>query len=344
MRRPSRRGVPLDERSFHRWLQHHLPAGRRGPLPLGDDAAALRVPRGRLAIVTTDALVEGTHFVRASPPQWVGRAAAAVNFSDLAAKGARPAALLLALVVPPGTPQSWAARVVEGAERLSESFGATIVGGDTKPGPVRSVVGFAVGWASEKALPPRRGARPGDVLVTTGVVGRGGLAALGLAAARRGDRRALRDLLDVRPRVREGEVLARYAHALLDTSDGLAEAAHLLAEASRVRVVVEEDRLPLAPRLARLQRREGVRWRRIAFFGGDYELLAALSPSQLDRAARGLGRHSAPLRPIGRVERGRGAWLAVGNRRVALPRAGWQPFARTGRRLPRTDTDRRRRG
>ncbi|MCI4328527.1 MAG: AIR synthase related protein, partial [Thermoplasmata archaeon] len=77
--------------------------GRRStdvPLPLGDDAAAVRLRPGRVALLTTDALVEGTHFLAASPPRDVGSAAAAVSLSDVAAKGGRPVALLLDLLLP----------------------------------------------------------------------------------------------------------------------------------------------------------------------------------------------------------------------------------------------------
>jgi len=324
------RGPAIDEREFHSWLARHLPAGRTGALPLGDDAAAVRPPRGRVAVLTTDALVEGTHFLRSSPPDRIGSAAAAVNLSDLAAKGAAPVALLLALVVPPGTPRRWATTVATAAERTAHRYGARLVGGDTKPGPVRTVVGFALGWGRPGRLAPRTGARVGDVLATTGTVGRGGLAAARLQHQRWPNSRRLSDLLDVRPRVREGIVLARWAHAMLDTSDGLAEATRLLATASGVRAVVEEDRLPLAPGL-RQRTRSAARRRSLAFYGGDYELLVSLAPRDLAPARRALGSGDGRLTPIGRIEAGGGAWLVHGDRLAPMPPAGWQPFGRSPR-------------
>ena len=321
----SSRRAPIDERSFHAWLARHLPAGHKGLLPLGDDAAALSPPPGRVVVLTTDVLIEGTHFLRGSPPARVGAAAAAVNLSDLAAKGAQPAALLLAVVVPPGTPRGWAVALTRGAERLGERYGAPVLGGDTKPGPVRSVTGIAVGWGRPRHLAPRTGARPGDVLVTTGVVGRGGLAARALRSGRRPGAHVLSRLLDVEPRVAEGRVLARWAHAMLDTSDGLAESARLLAALSHRKVVVEEARLPWAPGLERVARSASAR-RAIAFFGGDYELLAALAPADLGRATRAVRASGGTVRPIGRVDRGRGAWLQHGGREIPMPPAGWTPF------------------
>ena len=336
MSRRSSKGPAIDERAFHRWLAAHLPAGRTGLLPLGDDAAALRPPKGRAVVLTTDALIEGTHFLEGASPERVGAAAAAVNLSDLAAKGSEPAALLLALVVPPGSPRSWAAAVVGGAERVGERFGAPILGGDTKPGPTRSVIGFAIGWGVPGRLAARTGARPGDVLVTTGTVGRGGVAAARLRADLSPSTPALDRRLEVTPRVAEGKVLARWAHAMLDTSDGIAEAARLLADASGRRVEIDEDRLPWAPGLTRIARSTTER-RSIAFYGGDYELLAALAPRDLPVAVRSVRAAGGRLERIGRVTAGRGAWLKGAAGAIRMPAAGWRPFAPARR--SRTDRD-----
>ena len=331
VRRPPKRKA-IDERRFHHWLARELPAGHGGLLPLGDDAAAVRPPPGTVAVLSIDSLVEGTHFRPQSPPDRVGAAAAAVSLSDLAAKGADPTALLLAMVLPVGTPQAWAEAVTRGAERMAERFGMSLVGGDTKPGPTRTVVSSVVGWAREGALAPRSAAKPGDMVATTGTVGRGGVAAARLFRTRRPDRAALVEMLDVRPRVREGAVLAEWAHAMLDTSDGLAEAARLLADASRVRVEVEWDRLPLAPPL-RDPTLSAIERRRRAFYGGDYELLLALPAASFPAARTAVRRVGGRLTIVGRVARGHGAWLGTGHRMRPMPASGWRPFARTRVRL-----------
>jgi thiamine-monophosphate kinase len=326
----------IDERAFHAWLGRQLTGRRQGLLPMGDDAAALRVPRGRVAVLSTDALVEGTHFLEESPPGLVGAAAAHVSLSDIGSKGAEPAALLLELIVPPGTPRRWAEAVVRGAHRAGTRFGAPLVGGDTKPGPARVVVSTVLGWGQPGRLAPRSGARRGDLLVTTGSVGRGGLAAhlLGRATLPGRTRLAtLRALLEVHPRVREGIAVNAFAHATLDTSDGIADAAGLLAAASGVRVIVEEGRLPLARGVAAASRSRAER-RAIAFFGGDYELLSTLRREDLSRAVAAVRRAGCSLTVIGRIERGRGAWLDDGNRTARMPAGGWRPFRAGGARLP----------
>jgi thiamine-monophosphate kinase len=325
--RRTRREARLTERAFHAWVARRLPAGRVGPLPLGDDAAALPLSGSRVTLLTSDALVEGTHFLSDSPPDAVGAAAVAASLSDLAAKGGEPLALLIDLLLPRTTPPAWPRSVLLGAERTAARFGAHVVGGDTKPAPRRVVVGIAVGRGEVRRLAPRSGARPGDRLVATGTVGRGGAAAVALGPTRRPTRSEMRELLDIRPRVAEGRRLAARAHAMLDTSDGIAEAAHLLAEASRVRVVLRAEDLPLDPALVRRVRDERRR-SAVAFYGGDYELLAAVPSSAVASLRSRLARIGTPLHEVGCVERGRGAWLERNGRRSRLPRAGWQPFAR----------------
>ncbi|MGI0054904.1 MAG: thiamine-phosphate kinase [Thermoplasmata archaeon] len=324
-RRPKDR--TFSERDFHAWLAEHLAAGREGPLPLGDDAAAVPSPRGRVAVLTTDSLVEGTHFLPGSPPALVGRAAVAVSLSDLAAKGAEPVGVLLTLLLPRRTSARWAHAVTRGAEATARRYGAKIIGGDTKPSTHRAVVSTMIGWGRARYLAPRHRARPGDALYLTGSVGRGGAAWARLRATRGGSptNKTLRALLDVRPRVREGIALAPRAHAMLDTSDGLAESARLLARSSRVRVVLEAETIPWDRALGP-PRPKARAWRSIAFFGGDYELLLAASPHEQRRIGRYAHR-------VGRVERGGGAVLELEGRTIRLPPGGWQPFAarRSGR-------------
>jgi len=326
--RPSGAGS-LRERAFHRWLAGHLPAGDAGPLRLGDDAAALRPPAGTVAVVSTDALVEGTHFLAGSPPGLVGRAATAVSLSDIAAKASRPAGVLLALVVPVGTPERWARDVVRGAEREATRFGVHVVGGDTKPGPTRTLVSTVVGWGRPDRLAPRSRARVGDLLVTTGTVGRGGLAFRRLERGPRG--RGLAEMLALDPRVREGIVLGRFAHAMLDTSDGIAEASRLLAEASGVRLVLDEKLLPFARGL-RSDVYSPRERRRLAFFGGDYELLAAVPGRSVGPALLAVRAVRGRLTVVGRIVRGRGAYLRTARALIPMPPAGWRPFDRPPRR------------
>jgi thiamine-monophosphate kinase len=221
---------------------------RRGLVQsIEDDAAQIAG-----AVVTQDALVEGVHF-RLDWIGWreLGFRAAAVNLSDLAASGAAPEGLVVTLGAPSETLLE---DVLELYKGLAEP-GVPVVGGDTTRADSLVLSVTAVGRS--RRVPGRSGARPGDLLVITGPLGASG------ASFRRG--------AYVRPplRLAEGRRLASHAHAMLDVSDGIARDAGHLAARSKCRVVVELDRVPLAP---------GAEIDDLAF-GEDYELLAAVERS-----------------------------------------------------------------
>ena len=199
-------------------------------------------------VVTQDALVEGVHF-RFDLLTWreLGFRAAAVNLSDLAASGAEPLALIVALGVPAATRVEEVVSLYEG---LGEP-GVPVRGGDTTR--ARSVFVSVTALGRAERVPGRAGARPGDLVVVSGPLGAAGA--------------AFRDGRLVRPPLRldEGRRLAAVAAAMLDLSDGLAKDAEHLARRSGCRVVVELERVPLVP---------GAVIDDLGF-GEDYELLAA---------------------------------------------------------------------
>jgi len=198
-------------------------------------------------VVTQDALVEGVHF-RFDLLDWreLGARAAAVNVSDLAASGAEPVALLVALGVPPETEVDDVLELYAGVNER----GVPVRGGDTTRSDLVVLAVTALG-RSER-VPGRGGARPGDAVVVTGSLGAAG------AAFREGR------LPRVPDRVAEGKRLASVATAMLDLSDGLATDAGHIAGRSDVRLSIELERVPLAA---------GAELDDLGF-GEDYELLA----------------------------------------------------------------------
>ena len=224
-------------------------------------------------VITQDTLVEGTHF-RREWTSWrdLGYKAAAVNLSDLAAMGAAPEALLVALSAPS---DEEADHVFELYEGLNET-GVSVLGGDTTRAVSVSVTVTAVG-RSER-VPGRAGARPGDVLVVTGPLGG---AAAGLHALRDG-LDGFDDLVGLhrRPplRIAEGKKLARVAHAMVDISDGIGADAARIAERSGCLLRLAVDDLPIAAGVERVAD--------LPFWtmGDDYELLAALAPEDAARS------------------------------------------------------------
>ncbi|HZB35430.1 MAG TPA: thiamine-phosphate kinase [Gaiellaceae bacterium] len=246
-----------------------------------NDAAEL----GDGRIVTQDALVEDVHF-RLDWISWrdLGFRAAAVNLSDLAAAGAEPDGLIVSIGLPGQTELD---DVLELYEGVAET-GVPVLGGDTTAADRVYLSVTAVG-RSER-VPGRGGARPGDLLVVTGLLGGAGA--------------AFRDHRFIRPPLRldEGRALARTAHAMLDISDGLERDLEHIVQRSGVRCLVELERVPLA---------DGATIEDLGF-GEDYELLAAV-PSEA-------------FHVIGRCEPGEGVELLRYGVPVEL--GGWEHFSR----------------
>ena len=235
-------------------------------------------------VVTQDALVENVHFrLDWTTYRDVGYKAAAINLSDLAASGAEPEGLIVTLGAPPETALD---HVLELYSGLNEP-GVPVLGGDTT-GAVSLYLSVTALGRSER-VPGRAGARPGDVLVVTGPLGAAG------AAFRTGHH--------ARPplRLEEGRRLAAVAHAVIDVSDGLAADAGHLARRSGCALVIDLERVPLAP---------GATVDDLGF-GEDYELLAA-TPDPLG------------FPEIGRCEAGGGVELRLSGEAIEL--GGWEHF------------------
>ena len=267
-------------------------------LGIGDDAAVLAVPEGRRLLVTTDMLLEGVHFQR----RWgcareLGRKALAVNVSDIAAMGGYPLYALLGLGIPPDGPTLHELEaLLLGMEEEAATYGVTLVGGDTcgsQSGLVLSVT--LMGMAPNGPALRRSGARPGDGLWVTGMLGG---SAAGLAALEMGFRpgedwpadlhrpawlgsgedaaiqSALTAHLTPTPRLGAGQALVGSATAMIDVSDGVAsDVGHLCTE-SGVAARVQAGQIPVHPGALVMARLAGRDPLDLALRGGeDYELL-----------------------------------------------------------------------
>lgn len=212
----------------------------------GDDAAVLGVPDGRM-VVTTDMLVEGRHFRRDwSSAEDIGHKAAAENLADLAAMGARPVGIVVALALPESTEVAWVDSFLDGLLAETRRGGAALVGGDLVSGNQVVVSVTALGELDGRPPVLRSGSQIGDVVALCGEVGR---AAAGLAVLSRGFR-SPRALVDAHrrpmPDYAAGPRAALAgATAMLDVSDGLLLDAARLARASGVCIDVDSGALPI---------------------------------------------------------------------------------------------------
>ncbi|MDM7322093.1 MAG: thiamine-phosphate kinase [Gammaproteobacteria bacterium] len=267
-------------------------------LGVGDDCALLKPSPGMTLAVTTDMMVSGVHFWPDDDPRDLGHKLAAVNFSDLAAMGARPRWLFLNLTLA-AVDERWIAAFADGLFAQAKRYGAVLAGGDTTRGSLAFGLTAMGELPSDQAL-RRSGARPGDWICVSGVPGE---AAAGLAH-RLGEyllpegpaAQALARLYRPEPRVALGLALRGVATSAIDISDGLAQdLGHILA-ASKVGATVELARLPSSPVLEALPKDRA--WRHQLAGGDDYELLFTLPPDEATR----LSTLSTPVTVIGRID------------------------------------------
>jgi thiamine-monophosphate kinase len=299
-------------------------------LGVGDDAALLAVPPGRVLVAATDTLVEGRHFLAGTPPGSIGHNALAVNLSDLAAMGAEPAWALLSLSLP-SPDESWLEQFAGGLLALADSFGVALVGGDTVRGPLVVTV-EVLGFVEPTRALRRSGARPGDLLYVSGWPGE---SAAGLEILRRTGRfdetadPLVRRHLFAEPRVALGRELGGLASAAMDVSDGLLGDLRKLCAASGAGATLELESLPVSAALrARCTPAECEHW--VLAGGDDYELLFT-APASAQAAIESLDRDAAAggrprLTRIGRIEAGQAVRCTRAGRAVDVAEAGFDHF------------------
>ncbi len=328
----------IGEEGLIRWIARKRPDRAPGVLlGIGDDAAVLRFTPGRAVTASVDALVEGVHFRRDwHTPEQIGRKAAAVNLSDMAAMGAMGKYLLCQGGVPPDTDPDFLRRVLQGLIGFSRRRGLALVGGDLvgTDGPLFLAVTILGEVRPGRAI-TRGGARPGDLLVVSGAPGESGaglrLLEAGIPPTDRAFGRLLRKHLQPEPRTALGLLAAASgtASAGIDLSDGLSVDLGHLCEASLLTAEVDPATLPRSPLMLRAARHLGIDPLTIILSGGeDYELLLAVRPDRIDRFLKRARREGHRLTVIGRFLHGKpAAFLGTGRQRRPLLSRGFDHLA-----------------
>src|ERR1700716_3263170 len=280
-----------------------------GAFDLGDDAAILNAAGGD-TVVTTDAIVEGVHFLPNDPPDTIARKALRVNLSDRAAKGATPAGFVLTLALR-AADDAWLAPFARGLGEDGDLFGCPLLGGDTvaTPGPLMISI-TAFGRIPAGKMVHRSGAKPGDRVVVTGTIGD---AALGLdilkggaALAALADDAAAKAMLVGRYRVPQprnalANAVRDHAGAAMDVSDGLAGDLAKLCAASGVSAVIDAPSIPLSAAAAALLARGTVGVETLVSGGDDYEILCAVPETRFEAFAEAAGIAGVAVTSIGTV-------------------------------------------
>lgn len=284
----------MSEREFHDWLSRRLTATDPAVLAgVGaDDCAILNIEGCARLAVSTDTIVEGTHFLAEEDPLTVGNKAVCAALSDLAASGCRPRWGLVALTMRKGLGDRWAMRLMEGIASAARRYGLSIVGGDTTSvyGPT-NVNLTVMGTPYAKEAIRRDGARAGDLLLVTGALG-------GSILGRH---------LRPEPRFAEIEKLLSLVpvHAAMDISDGLALDLSRMLAVSNVGATIEESEIPISPAAVTLSQTSGKTPLEHALGDGeDFELLLAVPAGMFEDIAHEWkkARMKTPISCIGRVE------------------------------------------
>jgi thiamine-monophosphate kinase len=301
-----------------------------------DDAAILKAS-GEDVVVTTDAIVEGVHFLPDDPPDTIARKALRVNLSDLAAKGATPAGFVLTLALR-AADDAWLKPFAHGLGEDAGLFGCPLLGGDTvsTPGPqMISITAF--GRVPAGKMVHRSGAKPGDRVVVTGTIGD---AALGLDILKQGavaavladDVAATAMLVDryrvPQPRNALAKAVRDHAHAAMDVSDGLAGDLAKLCAASGVSAVIDIKSIPSSAAATVLLARGTIGIEAMVSGGDDYEILCAIPENRFDAFAQQAGLAGVAVTSIGTVIAGTAVprFLDVQGRQIVLPRLSYSHF------------------
>ena len=306
-----------------------------GALGLIDDAAILQA-QGDDIVVTTDAIVEGVHFLKDDPPDTVARKALRVNLSDLAAKGATPAGFVLTLALREVS-EAWLAPFAQALGADAMQFGCPLLGGDTvsTPGPLMISI-TAFGRVPPQRMVLRSGAKPGDHVVVTGSIGdaalgldvlKGGAAAAALAADADARDALIQRYRVPQPRVALAQAVRDHASAAMDVSDGLMGDLAKLCAASNVSASIDAAAIPRSAPVRTLLKQGQVAIETIVSGGDDYEILCTIPENRLDSFESAAARAGVPVAVIGAVVAGSAsARLFEGTREIALSRLSYSHF------------------
>jgi len=285
-----------------------LSKGEAGAFGLTDDAAVLEAS-AHDTVITTDTLVDDVHFVPGAPAETTAAKALRVNLSDLAAMGATPRAYTLSLTLGETHSEKWLQDFAAALARDQETYGVTLIGGDTVRAKELSVTITAIGEAPEKGVLRRSGAKSGDTVWVSGTIGD---AALGLLhekgeTGKGGDisREQAEYLLaryrEPQPRVSLGPRLVGIASACIDVSDGLVADLEHICRASQVTAEIEARRVPLSDAARAVLECSPDLMETVLTGGDDYELLFT-APADSEQTIRAVSEElGLTLTPIGEM-------------------------------------------
>jgi len=321
----------LGERKVIDLIMSHLEVMPEMPIPFWDDVSAVDLRDGRLAILKADMLVWTTDIPPGMTPYQAARKAVVMNISDLGAKGVQPLAVLVSLGLPRDLEVSEVEEMARGMNDGAREYGAYLIGGDTNETREIIISGMAFGIGEARSIMRRDGARPGDLLATTGLFGKTGAGfKMLLESAKAGEdleKEILQSVYMPQARVREGLALAKSGAvtACMDSSDGLAISLYDLSRSSGTGFIVEH--LPSAPGVQRFAESNSLDLTDLVLYAGEeYELVFTVNPDKIEDCREALRRAGGELIQIGKVTRSKRIMLRTEEKLKLIRPAGWDHF------------------
>ena len=305
----------MDEFSFIEWIRSNQKKDKDIVIGIGDDCASIKINGDKQCLVTTDMLVEGTHFeLGKNTPGEIGRKSIACSISDIAAMGCTAKYAVVSICFPQETKTKFARELFLGMKKLAEAYKIKIIGGDIVSSKKTLVVNVTM-YGTNEGLNPiaRSGAKVGDIIMVTGSLG-GSI--LGKHAT-------------FIPRLKEGLLLNKKfnINSMIDISDGLAADLNHILEESEVGAILYEDDVPISADAKKLSRKTGLSALHHALHDGeDYELLFTISDKETKRL---LKYKSFPVRlsMIGHIKKSNGLKLRNSNSKLKkLKPIGYKHF------------------
>lgn len=298
-------------------------------LAIGDDCALVNVAADYSVAVSTDSLVAGTHFLADADPAAVAYKALASNLSDLAAMGATPAWVSLALTLPT-IDEAWLAPFCHSFFELANQYNIQLIGGDTTKGPL-SITLTVQGLVPRGQALTRSGAQVEDDVYVTGYLGDSAAGLALILGQQDCDAHLAATLIErhfkASPRVSVGEALRGIASAALDISDGVVADVKHIAERSNIAIEIEVEQLPLSAELLAFCKGDRQQAQQLALSSGEeYELCFTAPAANRDALKAALAHTNVKYSCIGKVKAGSGLSLLQFGKPLTWRLFGWDHF------------------
>lgn len=297
-------------------------------LGIGDDCAIVKPIEGKQVAITTDTLVAGVHFPLETSPRAIGHKSVVVNLSDLAAMGAEPAWISLAVTLP-NVDEAWIEEFCAGVFDVCEYYNVQLIGGDTTQGPL-SITITAQGVLPDDKYISRAGAKPGDWVYVTGEIGDAALALQHIQGKVTLDlayqENALKRLNFPKPRILAGQAIRGYASSAIDLSDGLISDIAHICNSSNVGANIVLDNLPISD--ANINTLGLNKARELALKGGDdYELLFTVSENNKVALETSMSNTRNVITCIGQINASGKITVTLDSKPVSINASGYEHFS-----------------